>query len=425
MKRSFLSHVFWINLLIFVPFTSGIWFLSQTELGHENVGTAAIILLSSILISVITRLSGHLIFKDSLAKLRESTDTVSLSGKSLVDASHKVSSASNEQGSAIQEIVSTVTELNTTIKKSVDNARRSFEVATSSQKVATEGENAVKEMIQAIDEINSSNNAIMAEIDRGNERIKEIVKVITEISQKTKVINDIVFQTKLLSFNASVEAAKAEEHGKGFAVVAEEIGNLARMSGTASKEIAEMLNTSILRVNSIVQETSNKVQDFVKIGKSKVDAGTVVARRCGEVLQQVVHNATEVNSMISEISLASKEQSQGMNEIASAIAELDTVTQRNADIIQDTAEYSTQISRQTGSLRNTLTKLEGSVLLFKSGFESGESGDEVKSPIRNIQKRKLRSIKEVEKENPIRPPSIKQAVGGEIPSEENPDFEDV
>jgi methyl-accepting chemotaxis protein len=78
----------------------------------------------------------------------------------------------------------------------------------------------------------------MNQINYSNEQMSEIVKVIQEIETKTKVINDIVFQTKLLSFNASVEAARAGEQGKGFAVVAEEVGNLAQMSGNAAKEIS-------------------------------------------------------------------------------------------------------------------------------------------------------------------------------------------
>lgn len=102
-------------------------------------------------------------------------------------------------------------------------------------------------MIHSITEISESNDRIMSQVADGNRKISEIVQVISEIGNKTKVINDIVFQTKLLSFNASVEAARAGEHGKGFAVVAEEVGNLAQMSGNAAKEISDMLNGSVSR----------------------------------------------------------------------------------------------------------------------------------------------------------------------------------
>jgi methyl-accepting chemotaxis protein len=290
----------------------------------------------------------------------------------------------------------------------------------SSQEAATDGEKAVKEMIQAIDEINESNSAIMAEIDRGNKRISEIVEVITEISQKTKVINDIVFQTKLLSFNASVEAAKAGEHGKGFAVVAEEIGNLAQMSGKASKEIAEMLNASIQRVNGIVRDTSEKVQSFVKSGKTKVEAGTVVANRCGDVLTEVVKNVKEVSRMISNISLAAKDQAQGMNEIANAMLQLDTVTNQNTSVVNDTANYSSQLSTQSETLRTTLRELARNVLLLSAdsvGSERDLKSDEARGGKVIGLDRHVR--KKIQRKNRY------QTVEYEIPSEEDSEFEDV
>jgi methyl-accepting chemotaxis protein len=265
----------------------------------------------------------------------------------------------------------------------------------------------------------------MVAIERGNERIGEIVKVITEIAQKTKIINDIVFQTKLLSFNASVEAAKAGEHGKGFAVVAEEIGNLAQMSGSASKEIAEMLNSSIQKVNGIVQDTSHKVQDFIKVGKTKVDAGTIVARKCGEVLAQVVRNVTEVNLMISDISLAAKDQAKGMNEITNAMVQLDSSTNINSNSVHETAEYSTQMTVQVEKLHGILLDMANEVLLNKSVDWTLEqpdgSADESGATVLKFKGRnsKPRSATNVRRKRKY------QTVEAEIPSEKNPDFEDV
>jgi hypothetical protein len=111
----------------------------------------------------------------------------------------------------------------------------------------------------AIMEIQETNKKLVDDVLEGNRKISEIVELVKEIGNKTKVINDIVFQTKLLSFNASVEAARAGEHGKGFAVVAEEVGNLASMSGQASKEISallENLNTDSTQFNKIASPTS-------------------------------------------------------------------------------------------------------------------------------------------------------------------------
>jgi methyl-accepting chemotaxis protein len=103
-------------------------------------------------------------------------------------------------------------------------------------------------MATAFKEIAISNQEFFEEINASNEELRIIINIISDISEKTKVINDIVFQTRLLSFNASVEAARAGEHGKGFAVVAEEIGKLASVSGNSAKEINDILGHATTQV---------------------------------------------------------------------------------------------------------------------------------------------------------------------------------
>lgn len=374
----------------------------------------------SLLAAALSRWTVKIAFNKPIAGLKKYSDSVVGSIAKLVDTSHQASTASVQQSAAIQETVATVTELNSTIVKSVENAQRSSEVAESSQRVATEGFNAVTEMIKAIDEINLSNNTIMKEIDQSNARITDIVKVITEISQKTKVINDIVFQTKLLSFNASVEAARAGEHGKGFAVVAEEIGNLAQMSGNASREISEMLNASIKKVTGIVGDSSSKIQGMMEIGKTKVNTGIIVARRCGEILQQVVGNVSQVGKMISEISLASKEQALGMNEITNAMNQLDAVTHQNANTAQNAMEYLAAISSQTEELRQALIQLEGGRREKPSGAVRPEKKGEVAPVLKFKSPPTERKRSGTQKHQ-----TLKEAAGSNIPLQENPDFDDV
>lgn len=124
-------------------------------------------------------------------------------------------------------------------------------------------------MITAIEDIHKSNQNMMMSVEKSNANIEEIIQVIHEISNKTKVINEIVFQTKLLSFNASVEAARAGEQGKGFSVVAEEIGSLAAMSGNAAQEISAMLTESTTKVEKIVNTTKSEVGALMIEGKRK------------------------------------------------------------------------------------------------------------------------------------------------------------
>ncbi len=216
-------------------------------------------------------------------------------------------------------------------------------------------------MISAMGEINQSNNSIMEQVESSNKQITEIVDVIKEIGAKTKVINDIVFQTKLLSFNASVEAARAGEMGKGFAVVAEEVGNLAAMSGNAAREISELLDSSISKVETIVHETKEKVGTQVISGKEKVKVGTEIANQCGTLLETIVSEVSSISKMAEEISVASNEQAQGVGEITKAITQLDTVTQQNSSSSEETASAAEELSAQAESLNTAVLDLVAAI----------------------------------------------------------------
>ncbi|MBC7466280.1 MAG: hypothetical protein H7256_09830, partial [Bdellovibrio sp.] len=207
--------------------------------------------------------------------------------------------------------------------------------------------------------------------NHSNAEIETIVRVIQEIGTKTKVINDIVFQTKLLSFNASVEAARAGENGKGFAVVAEEVGKLAEMSGNAAKEITSLLDGSIQKVEGIVRDTKMKVEALVADGRSKVEVGANVARQCGEVLNEIVANVASVTQMAGEISVASQEQAAGVSEITKAMGQLDQVTQQNAATSEQTASSAEKLSFQSNNLKMTVDLLVSSIQGTKATAVAG------------------------------------------------------
>lgn len=297
----------------------------------------------------------------TIASLTNESSEVSESSSTIRVSSENLSSATTEQASALQETASSIEEMNAMVKKSTENTSRSLEVSRQSHTAAEKGKEAVSHMMKAIEEINVSNDTIMKQTEESNKKISEIVKVIQEIGNKTKVINDIVFQTKLLSFNASVEAARAGEHGKGFAVVAEEVGNLAQMSGNAAKEISDMLSDSIKQVEGIITDTKRGIEKLVSEGRSKVEAGTVVARQCGEILEDVVKNVTHVDSMIQEISTATREQSQGINEITRAMNQLDTVTHQNSTTSNNVAASAEKLANQSHSLMAVVEQLKSFV----------------------------------------------------------------
>ena len=305
----------------------------------------------------------------------------------IASSSQNLSSSSAEQAAALQETTAAVEETSTTIGKNAENAKQSTQVSEQAQQAASRGKLAVDDMVNSIDEISTSNIEIMKQIDESNHEISDIVKLISEIGNKTKVINDIVFQTKLLSFNASIEAARAGEHGKGFAVVAEEVGNLAQMSGNSAKEISEMLDGSIRKVEEIVRNTKTRVDVLVQTAKGKVTHGTATAKRCGELLDEIVVGVTHVGTMVGEISNASQQQAQGIQEINKAMSELDTVAQQNNLASQQSSVAATDLQGQVDRLKEVVHVLNGVVLGEQDGPQNGEA-QRVQSNSRNVKSSK-------------------------------------
>ncbi len=171
------------------------------------------------------------------------------------------------------------------------------------------------------------------------------------------MINEIVFQTKLLSFNASVEASRAGEHGKGFAVVAEEIGNLAQMSGKASLEISTMLGESMEKVDKIIQETKGNVDVLVSRGNEKIENGVMTAKECGEVLEEIFRNVSNVSKIAAAIELAGLEQAEGIAEINKALGELHQVTQKNNNTGLEAASAAEKLASESRALNIIVNEL--------------------------------------------------------------------
>lgn len=366
---------------------------------------------SSSLANRLTRLS---------KELEENVQKVAGTAQEIAEASTELSEASTEQAAALQETVAAIDEVSAMVKTSSENAEKSSTASVSSRKSAEEGQAAMQEMARAIQAISNSNSEIMSEVESSNKQIAEIVKMIEEIGSKTRVINDIVFQTKLLSFNASVEAARAGEHGKGFAVVAEEVGNLAQMSGNAAKEITGLLDGSINKVQSIVQETREKVQRLVQESKEKVDAGSRVAERCSQVLGNILVNVQDVDGRVGEIANASREQSEGVEEINKAMNQLNQVTQQNTQVAEKAAHTGEELAAQSERLRSMAEELtmvvhgseKGRSANFETVTPQQEPAKPTKSEVSNVVAMPLR------KEAPQ-----KMAVGA--PSANDPRFEDI
>lgn len=336
----------------FKTFTSRSNYLTANTSRNIIIMSICGVLLGGV-ISVLFALNASKLSKkinDIAYSLRGSAEHVSTVAVEISHSSDGLSQATAQQAASLQETSSSIEEINSMIASNTQSAVASAKESQQSLVNAEKGKKVVEDMIDAVNRINQSNNQIMDQINTSNKEIEEIVKLIGEIGNKTKVINDIVFQTKLLSFNASVEAARAGENGKGFAVVAEEVGNLAAMSGAASVEISSMLDNSIKQVESIVKNSKDKVSKLVAEGKENVDTGARVAKECGVVLDEIVKSAANVSTSLSEISTASQEQAQGVQEVTKAIAQLDHVTQENSNTAAESTKSAETLTEQSQKL---------------------------------------------------------------------------
>lgn len=303
-------------------------------------------------------------------------------GKKLNGTSQKVSSAATEQASAVQETVATLNEITAMVQRGVDNANASSKNASQCELIATKGLEGVQKMEESTHKIEDSVNSISTQMIENGEEMNRVLGIIEQISAKTSVINDIVFQTKLLSFNASVEAARAGDDGKGFAVVAEEVGNLAQMSGESAKEISSLIQQSQTQVREIIESSKSKADIMVNEVKERINFGVTLAGDSSDVLNEVVSNVEKVSEMMTDVSLASQEQSEGIHNITIAMNELDKVTSANSGMAEETASYSNSLQEQSETLKNAINKLDRYIYGAKKAV-AAEASEELESQDEN------------------------------------------
>jgi methyl-accepting chemotaxis protein len=278
-------------------------------------------------------------------------------------ASEQLASGSAQQAASIQETAATMEQINAMVTTNADNAERTVSVSNESYSRANFGRDSVLKLSNSIKTISESNHLIANRVETTNKEMGVILEVISEIDSKTKVINDIVFQTKLLAFNASVEAARAGENGKGFSVVAEEVGNLARMSGVAAKNISEILEQGVSRVNEIIKTSKSQMESLMKENQGIVGAGVVMAKDCEQILEKLVEEVSMVNQMASNIAGATREQAHGVSQVNAAVTQIDRAVQESSGTSHELSQASRTLSDQTqelnGSIRHLLQVVNG------------------------------------------------------------------
>lgn len=256
--------------------------------------------------------------------------------KQLANSSQILSSSTEETASSLQETVGSMSE----IKSMIDTtAIKVVESKTSVDSVAEK----LKQGNQVIAELSHSMESIQA----ANHQLKDMIRVIKEIAVKTEVINDIVFKTQLLSFNASIEAARAGQHGRGFSVVAEEVGQLAQTSGDAASEIAQLISESSLQVQHMVENTQDRVQ-----------TGSSITDKVQKIFTEIALEMSSITRQANDVSQATHEQSQGIDQVTSAITQIDSATQLNTAQAARTSDSATALEHQSKNIVQIAQKIE-------------------------------------------------------------------
>lgn len=369
------------------------------------------------------------------SRLGAGSEQVAQASQEIATGATELSESATEQAASLQETSAAVDEISAMVNRSAENAEQSRNRARASQERIQDGKRAISDMLQAMSSINESNELIVKQVTDNAREFESVVNIISEIGNRTKVINDIVFQTKLLSFNASVEAARAGEHGKGFAVVAEEVGNLAQMSGNAAKEISGMLENSIKKVTSISNDSKRSVEQLIETGKTALSNGNEKARSCDKVFDEIMQDSSAVTSIVEEIATSAREQATGIQEVTKAMGQLDQATQQNTAVSQQSSAAAEQLSGQSNDLHQMVVSLEAIVHGSGNASQNMMAVQHTKKKTTRTASTKVKDEASAEngKVVPLKPktkPSTqtaKKVAGSDIsvPSENDPRFEEV
>jgi methyl-accepting chemotaxis protein len=253
--------------------------------------------------------------RDNLAgivgRVRNGTDAIATASAEIATGNRDLSARTEHQASALAEVATLMDQLTSTVRQNADSARAANTLAQSASEVSAEGGKVVERVVETMGSINDSS--------------RKIVDIIA-------VIDGIAFQTNILALNAAVEAARAGEQGRGFAVVASEVRNLAQRSAAAAKEIKTLIADSV----------------------DKVEIGSKLVEQAGSTMTKVVESVGKVTGIMAEISNASREQSDGIQQVSGAIGEMDAMTQQNSALVEQAAAAAQQMRDQAAALAETV-----------------------------------------------------------------------
>jgi methyl-accepting chemotaxis protein len=288
---------------------------SGAKSGIRLIGLAlgCAIILASLLSWQIVR-STNRVLRDLAVSLDQGATQTAAAARQVSAASQSLSSGASEQAASVEETSASLEEISSMVRSTADNAEKAKALAGEAHAVAQTGSRTMVEMTQA-----------MAAIDKSSAEVAKIVKNIDEIA----------FQTNILALNAAVEAARAGEAGAGFAVVADEVRSLAQRSAAAAKETADKIEAAIASSRN----------------------GSVSCAKVGESLTQIASKVSATDTLVAEIATAAREQAQGIEQINTAITQMDQVTQSNSASAEESASAAEELDAQAASLKDMVGRL--------------------------------------------------------------------
>jgi methyl-accepting chemotaxis protein len=261
------------------------------------------------LLGALTRMRDGLVV--TVGKVRASTTAITLGANQIASGNADLSSRTEQQAAALQQTAASMEQLSATVKQNADHAREANRLAQSALDTVTRGGSVVSRVTQTMDEITQSSS-----------KVAEIIGL----------IEGIAFQTNILALNAAVEAARAGEQGRGFAVVASEVRSLAQRSGSAAKEIKELIGVSA----------------------SKVQEGTAHVSDAQKTIQEALGAVQRVTGVMSQIEASAMEQSDGIEQVNKAMSQIDEVTQHNAALVEQAAAAAKTLEAHALALRDAV-----------------------------------------------------------------------